>query len=271
MTNLPTLRFAIYCRYSDAIQSEISLDSQEAMCREEILRRNGVVVGVYKDAAQFGWSLDREGFINLRADAAQHQFDAIMMWKFDRLARDHTQVTMIKALLRHEYGVKLYCVEGFSEDDDNSSHNAMMEQMLAVFSAFYSENLSTEIKRANQHRHTNGKFNGGKPPFGYLLATEKTPKRPNSFKATLDQPPGLYVDPIAAEIVHHAFTLYASSNYTYRTTALAMSEKAEEHKYPIAKPFNPQMVRELLQNKIYCGLSGYPFARLSRHSLKNFM
>jgi site-specific DNA recombinase len=257
MTNEPTLRFAIYCRYSDGIQSDISLESQEAMCREEILRRKGVVAGVYKDAAQFGWSLDREGFIHLREDAAQHKFDAIMMWKFDRLARDHTQVTMIKALLRHEYGVKLYCVEGFSEDDDNSLHNAMMEEMLAVFAAFYSENLSTEVKRANRHRHANGKFNGSKPSFGYLLATEKTPKRPNCFKATPDQSPGLYIEPVAADLVRYAFTLYASGNYTYRTTAVALSEKAEQLNYPIAKPFNPQMVRELLQNRVYCGYVSY--------------
>ncbi len=115
------------------------------MCREEISKRGGTVVSVYKDAAQFGWSLDREDFSRLRSDAEQGRFDAIMMWKFDRLARDHTQVTIIKALLRHEYKVKLYCVEGFSEDDDSSPYTAMMEQMLAVFAAFYSKN--------SQHRN----------------------------------------------------------------------------------------------------------------------
>ena len=115
------LRFAIYCRYSDEAQNDVSLESQEAMCREEIARRNGVVVKVYNDAARFGWSLDREGFEQMRLDAERRAFDAIMMWKFDRLARDHTQVTAIKALIRHEYDVRLYCVEGFSEDDDSSN------------------------------------------------------------------------------------------------------------------------------------------------------
>lgn len=250
-------RFAIYCRYSDEVQNDISLESQEAMCREAIIQRNGVVVGVYKDAAQFGWSLDREGFARLRTDAERQHIEAVMMWKFDRLARDHTQVTMIKALLRHEYDVRLYCVEGFSEDDDNSPYTAMMEQMLAVFSAFYSKNLSTEIKRANRHRHATGKFNGGKPPFGYLLATEKTPKRANCFKATAENPTGLHIEPNASTLVHYAFTLYASGDHSYATTARALTEKANTLGYPIEKPFNPHMIRELLQNKVYCGYVGY--------------
>lgn len=250
-------RFAIYCRYSDEIQNEVTLESQEAMCQAEVKRRNGVVVSVYQDAAQMGWSLDREGFSQLRADAEQQLFDAIIMWKFDRLARGYIEVTMLKALFRHEYGVKLYCVEGFSEDDDNSPHSAMMERMLAVFSDFYSKNLSTEVKRANRHRHANGKFNGGRPPFGYVLATEKIPKRVTCFQATVDKPPGLYIDPIPAELVRYAFQLYASGEYSYRTTALALTEKAQELNYSLDKPFHPQMIRDLLQNKIYCGYVSY--------------
>ena len=35
-----------------------------------------------------------------------------------------------------KYGLKLFCVEGFSEDENDSPYSAMMEQMLAVFSAF---------------------------------------------------------------------------------------------------------------------------------------
>ncbi|MBN8633939.1 MAG: recombinase family protein [Anaerolineae bacterium] len=251
------LRYAVYCRYSDEIQNELSLESQELMCREEITKRGGIVTGVYKDAAKFGWSLDRDGFIEMRDDAAHEQFDAVMMWKFDRLARDHTQVTAIKALFRIEYGVRLFCVEGFSEDDDSSPYSAMMEQMLAVFSAFYSKNLSTEVKRANHHRHVNGKPNGSKPAFGYFLATEKTPKRAGCVKATPDMPPGLYLDPRAAVLVRWAFRLYAKGGSSYLDIALFLTEKAKLLRRPLEKPFNPQTVRDMLQNKTYCGFVSY--------------
>ena len=41
-----------------------------------------------------------------------------------------------------------------------------MEQMLAVFSAFYSKNLSSETKRGKRQRVMNGEFNGSVPPLG---------------------------------------------------------------------------------------------------------
>ena len=176
------LRYAIYARYSSDMQNEISLEDQETVCREAIAARGGVIVAVYKDGAKDGWSLDRNGFQEMRAAAGRGKFDALMMWKFDRLARDHEQTVVVKMLLRREYGLKLHCVEGFSEDDDNSPYAAMMEQMLAVFSAFYSRNLSSDTKRAKKQRAIRGEFNGSIAPIGYVLvtlleATERTSSR----------------------------------------------------------------------------------------------
>ena len=118
--NQKRMRYAIYTRYSSDMQNEISLEAQEDRCRKDIAERGGAVVAVYSDGAKNGWSLDREGFNQLRADAERGRFDAIYFWKFDRLARNHDHVVMIKMLLRHEYNLKLFCVEGFSEDDDDS-------------------------------------------------------------------------------------------------------------------------------------------------------
>jgi site-specific DNA recombinase len=159
-------RYAIYARYSSEMQNEISIDAQVERCRSEIAERNGVVVGIYKDSARSGWSLDRDGFIEMRNDAARDKFDAVIFWKFDRLARDHNHVVMIKMLLRIEYSLKLYCVEGFSEDDDDSPYTAMMQQVLAVISAFYSKNLSSETKKGKRQRALQGHYNGSTAPLG---------------------------------------------------------------------------------------------------------
>src|SRR5262249_28160474 len=170
-TKAKRLRFAIYCRYSDDTQREVSLEDQEIFCRKKIADMCGAVVGVYKDGARSGWSLDREGLNALRNDAAHSKFDAIMFWKFDRLMRDHDETVVVKLLLRREYGVKLYCVEGFSEDDDDSPYTAMMEQMLAIFAAFYSKNLSIDTKRAKRANAERGEFNGSEAPIGYDFVT----------------------------------------------------------------------------------------------------
>src|SRR5690606_3949368 len=180
------VRFAIYARYSTEMQNELSLEAQEARCRQAIAERGGTVVAVYTDSARSGWSLDRDGFKDLQAASQQGKFDAVMFWKFDRLARDHNHAVMIKMLLRHEYGLKLHCVEGFSEDDDDSPYAALMEQMLGVFSAFYSKTLSSETKRGKRQRALNGDFNGSTPPLGYDLVTVAN--------TTPELAPGLYIN-----------------------------------------------------------------------------
>ena len=64
-------RFAIYTRYSSEMQNEISLEAQERSCREAVAERNGVVVATYSDGAKSGWSLERDGFIELRRGRAR--------------------------------------------------------------------------------------------------------------------------------------------------------------------------------------------------------
>ncbi|MBK8025771.1 MAG: recombinase family protein [Chloroflexi bacterium] len=68
-----------------------------------------------------------------------------------------------------------------SEDDDDSPYTAMMEQMLAVFAAFYSKNLSSETKRGKRQRAINGEFNGSSCPArirSRQAAAKATPERP---------------------------------------------------------------------------------------------
>jgi DNA invertase Pin-like site-specific DNA recombinase len=239
-------RFAIYTRYSSEMQSDLSLEAQEERCRQAIIERDGVVISVFSDGAKSGWSLERNGFLDLRRAAEHGKFDAVMFWKFDRLARNHDHVVMIKMLLRHEYGLKLYCVEGFSEDEDDSPYSAMMEQMLAVFSAFYSKNLSSETKRGKRQRVLNGEFNGSVPPLGYDLVT--------LIDATEERPAGLHIVPRLAVIVRRAFRMYATGKHSDYTISKWMNSRKEiqnlrEGKMPIGK----EMVRDMLQNRVYTG------------------
>jgi DNA invertase Pin-like site-specific DNA recombinase len=246
------VRFAIYARYSTNMQSDVSLESQEMMCRRAVAERGGVVAKVYTDAAVIGWTLDREGFTQMRDDASKKRFDAVMMWKFDRLARDHTHVTMIKTLFRREYGVKLYCVEGFSEDDDDSPYTAMMEQMMGVIASFYSRNLSSEVKRGLIYRHEQGMFNGSHAPLGYILSTEKEPKHHRAVKATDSLPPGLHIVPREAAIVRRAFRMYATGEYGYREIAEYLNSKAKYLNLGGAV-IGVSWVREMLLNRLYIG------------------
>ncbi len=240
------MRFALYCRYSSEQQNELSLEDQEKCCRRAIAERGGVVVAVYTDAARSGWSLDRDGFTQLRTDAERGKFDAVMFWKFDRLARNHEHSVMIKILLRREYGLKLFCVEGFSEDDDDSPYSAMMEQLLAVFYAFYSKNLSSDTKRAKVGRVEEGKFNGSTAPVGYDLVTVA--------KATPERPAGLHINCRVAAIVRRAFKMYVTGKYSDGEIAAWMNTKKPIQQLRAGrKPMDKEVVRDMLQNRTYTG------------------
>lgn len=244
------IRFAIYTRYSSELQNDLSLEAQEERCRQAIVERGGVIVSVFSDGAKSGWSLERDGFIQLRRAAERGKFDAVMFWKFDRLARNHDHAVMIKMLLRHEYGLRLYCVEGFSEDEDDSPYTAMMEQMLAVFSAFYSKNLSSETKRGKRQRVLKGEFNGSIPPLGYDLVT--------LTEGTDERPAGLYVNPRLAAIVRRAFRMYATGKHSDNTIAHWMNERKEIQKLRAGgKPIGKETVRDMLQNRVYTGRVPY--------------
>jgi site-specific DNA recombinase len=250
--NYPTFptRYAIYTRYSSDMQNEMSLEAQEDCCREAITKRGGVIVAVYRDSAKTGWSLDRDGFSSLRKAAEHKEFDAVMFWKFDRLARNHEHAMMIKMLLRHEYGLKLYCVEGYSEDNDDSPYTAILEQLFGIISAFYSKNLSDETKRGKRYRAVNGEFNGSIPPLGYTLVKEA--------EATSDRHAGLYIYPRLAAVVRRAFRLYATGNFTDANIATwlndqPMIQQVRTNEHPIGK----EMVRDMLQNRVYTGRVPY--------------
>jgi DNA invertase Pin-like site-specific DNA recombinase len=246
----PAFRVAIYARYSSEMQNEISLEDQVSLCREEIARRGWRVAGIYTDSARSGWSLDRDGFQEFRAAAEKGRFDAAMFWKFDRLARDHNHTVMIKALLRHQYGLKLFCVEGVSEDDDDSPYTALVEQMIAVFAAFYSRNLSSDTKRAKRARAMRGEYNGSIAPIGYTLVTKK--------QAREDLPPGLHIDPDVAPLIAEAFKRYATGGYSDRTIAEWLNEQpAIQQHCEGRRPVGKEMVRDMLQNRTYTGRVSY--------------
>jgi hypothetical protein len=174
----------------------------------------------------------------------------VMFWKFDRLARGYEDVIAIKILLRQTYGIKLYCVEGYSEDEDHSEYTAMMEHALAVFSAFYSRNLVTETKRGKKQRAMNGEFNGSQAPVGYEFVTQR--------HETKERPFGLYPHPEQAPIVREAFERYSTGKYSDAEIAAWMQTHQPIQELRLGKkPVDKEMVRDFLQNRVYTGRVRY--------------
>jgi DNA invertase Pin-like site-specific DNA recombinase len=91
----PKIRAAIYARVSTADQNP---EPQVAELRNYLQRRGWVLAGEYVDVAS-GVNRERPQLRRMMADAYRHEFSAVIVWKFDRLARSVSHL--------------LHCVEEF--------------------------------------------------------------------------------------------------------------------------------------------------------------
>ncbi len=78
------MRVAVYCRCSTAEQS---VDLQRDELREYARTRCLTVVGEYSDAGVSGAKATRPALNRLLEDAHRRKFDAVLVWKLDRLGR----------------------------------------------------------------------------------------------------------------------------------------------------------------------------------------
>jgi DNA invertase Pin-like site-specific DNA recombinase len=234
------IRYAAYVRISSEEQvGNFSVEAQKraiaawVKAKEEKTK----IVDFYVDEAQSGRSLNRPEFQRMRRDAKKGKFDAIIVHKFDRFARNRTDALAIKSLLRHEYGVKVYSVSEPSEDSDGPM-GALIEGIMESVADWYSRNLATETTKGKRERARQG-YHNNRPPFGY----DKTEE-------------GLLI-PNEEEIsgLRAAFTLYTTGDYSDRQIAKFLNDEGFTSK--TGRPFSIDTVRDMLQNRTYLGYVRY--------------
>jgi DNA invertase Pin-like site-specific DNA recombinase len=77
-------RIAVYTRVSTHEQNP---DMQLAEIREYVVRRGWVIAGEFSDVGVSGSRESRPELNRMMRDAHSRQFDAIVVWKLDRLGR----------------------------------------------------------------------------------------------------------------------------------------------------------------------------------------
>lgn len=232
------MRYAAYVRISSEEQvGNFSIDAQKRAIEAWVKAQSGKLVKVYVDEAQSGRSADRPEFQALRRDAKKNIFDAIVVHKFDRFARNRTDALAIKSLLCHDYGIKVFSVTEPSEDSDGAI-GALIEGIMESVADWYSRNLSNETTKGKRERALQG-YHNNRPPFGYDKSSE-----------------GILV-PNHHELIglRLAFELYATGEYSDNAIARILNEKGYVSKQN--RPFNTDCVRAILQNRTYLGYVKY--------------
>ncbi|MDR1600278.1 MAG: recombinase family protein [Oscillospiraceae bacterium] len=100
-------RAVIYARYSLSSQTEQSIDGQIRVCAEYAKAKGLEIVGEYVDRAISGRTDNRPGFQRMIKDCTRGVFDAVIVYRTDRFARNKYDSAVYKRELKRA-GIALY-------------------------------------------------------------------------------------------------------------------------------------------------------------------
>ena len=147
------MRAVAYIRVSDSSQVDgHSLDAQERLFHELCKTRDWVPGRTYREEGRSAHSdsiAKRPVFRQLLEDAAQGQFDAVVVHTLDRWARN-LKVLLESVSILSDHGVGLVSIT--ENLDWSTAEGRLVARTLGSFGEFFSDMLSTHVKKGIEER-----------------------------------------------------------------------------------------------------------------------
>lgn len=154
-----TRRVGIYARVSTA--NEQSPEMQLRDLHDFAARRGFEIVREYVDEGFSGASDSRPALNELLADARRRRFDAVLVWKLDRLGRSLAHLVRLLEELR-QVGIELI---SFSEGlDFTTTTGKLLYQVISAFAEFERDCIRERVKAGLRNARAKGK-RIGRPPM----------------------------------------------------------------------------------------------------------
>jgi site-specific DNA recombinase len=234
VTGAGPLRVALYVRVSTEEQARegFSVAAQVAALRAFAASQGWREAGLYADEGFSGKDLRRPRLERLVADARAGRFDAVLVWRLDRLSRRQAHTLRLIEEVLEPAGVGLRsATETF---DTTTAAGKAMVGMLAVFAQLERESIVERTRLGLRERARQGKWSGA-APWGYRYAETGQ----------------LAPDPVVAPWVRRLFARAAAGE---GMAALAAWLAAEGAPAPRAGGrWWPGTVRLILRNRVYVG------------------
>lgn len=157
---------ALYARVSSDKQDvDLSVSGQLRALREFAQNRSYRVVKEYVDEAESGRTVNRSVFQEMIAASKRRPspFEAILVWKLSRFARNREDSIVYKSLLKR-HGVHVVSI---NKPLENTPTGKMMEGIIEVMDEFYSNNLGQDVTRGMREASSRGFWVSGRTPYGY--------------------------------------------------------------------------------------------------------
>ena len=105
----------IYARYSSDTQTEQSIEGQLRVCNEYAKNNDILILRTYIDRAMTGTNDNRPDFRQMIEDSKKHDFNVVLVYKFDRFSRNKYETTKHKKTLK-DNGVKVVSATEYIPD-----------------------------------------------------------------------------------------------------------------------------------------------------------
>lgn len=225
---------AVYARYSSHRQGEQSIEGQLAEAQTYADAHGLTIVREYTDRAMTGRNDNREQFQQMLKDSATGVFDSLIVWKTDRIGRNKEDIAFNKYTLKKN-GVKIHYIAEFIPD---TPEGIILESVIEGMAAYYSEQLSQNIRRGQRASAAKAQSTGGNRPLGYRTSPDK------KFE----------IDPDTAPTVKMIFDMYASGS---TCSEIITYLNAQGRTTLRGNAFNKGSLHRMLTNEKYIGVYSY--------------
>ena len=227
------MKACIYARYSSSAQNERSIEGQVEDCQRYARDNDIEIVAVYADRAKTGLSDDRPDFQKMIAESSLGLFEAVLVWKLDRFARNALQSYKYEDILEKN-GVKLI---SYLEPIADGAAGTLTKGIFRTIAQYYSEDLKEKVERGMRIKAEKGQSTGGTVPYGYKLVNGV-----------------LEVEPFEAAAVRQVFEEYAAS---VPLRAVADELNGKGYRTRKGQLFHKGSFATMLRNKKYIGVYHY--------------
>ena len=225
---------AAYIRVSTDDQIEYSPASQLEKIRE-YAKRNGYILPdeyIYMDEGISGRHTAKRAAFNRMIGTAKQKpkpFDAILLWKFSRFARNREDSIVYKSMLRKQCGIDVISI---SENVGDDKMSVLIEALIEAMDEYYSINLSEEVKRGMTEKVSRGEA-VTIPSYGYQIKD------------------GKYIpDPDTAPIIRRIFTDFVNGK---GMIVIARELNDMGLRTRRGNLFENRTIKYILQNPVYVG------------------
>jgi DNA invertase Pin-like site-specific DNA recombinase len=235
------MKAVLYARVSSEAQDvSLSISAQLKALREYAERNGHFIIREFVEEAETGRSITkRPAFREMIALARSptKPFDAVLIWKYSRFARNRADSIVYKTLLRKQ-GVQVISI---TEPAENSPTGRLMEAIIEGMDEYYSDNLGEEVTRGMRESVSRGFYLSSKAPYGYRKIRVKDGSKERTR---------LELDPSQAPTVVGIFNdVLAGKGLIQIVKKLNQSGIAG----PKGKAWGKTGIRTILWNEIYTG------------------